>query len=165
VAQAFLLVVSQSGEGLVFAEHLEPGRIGAVEEAVVEAADDLAEFSAVRCDADAVAVAFLAAERDVPADAGNADDGVHKTEDLLDVLDWHDLAEMDLLHLSADEPCDDTPYEARGLLEFFKTLQTFFERFGVCEEVLNELSPANVAQQVIGVIFRLQIPLFALAVL
>jgi len=84
-------------------------------------------ITAVRREADAVAVTFLAAERDVAADAGNTDDGVHETEDLLDVLDRHDLAVMDFLHFSADEPSDDGPYEVRGLSKVFQTVKTFFE--------------------------------------
>jgi len=127
VTKTFPLMVSQGGNGLVFGEPFESARIGALKKAAVEALNDLAEFSAIRLDADAVAVAFLAAERDVPAEAGNANNRVYKTKDLLDVLNRHDLSEMDLLHLSADKPTDNGTYEIRSLLEFFKTLQTFFE--------------------------------------
>lgn len=97
-------MVAQGGNSFVFAERLESGRIRAIEETAVEAADDLTEFSAVRCDADAVAVTFFAAERDVAADAGHTNNGIHETEYLFDVLNRHDLAVMDLLHFSADEP-------------------------------------------------------------
>lgn len=132
MTKTFPLMVSEGGNGLVFGELFESVCIGSIKKAVVEAADDLAVSSEVRFEADAVAVAFLAAERDVPAEAGDANNRVYKTEDLLDVLNRHDLTEMDLLHLSADESSDNVPYEVRRLLEFFKTLQTFFERFGVC---------------------------------
>jgi len=126
VTKTFLLVAAQGGNGLVFAELLETVRIGAIKKAAVKAGDDLAEFPAVWCEADAVAVTFFAAERNVAAEAGDTNNGIHKAEDLLDVLDRHDLPIMDLLHLSADKPSDDGPYEARSLLEFFQTVQTFF---------------------------------------
>lgn len=127
VTKAFPLMVSEGGNGLVFGERLECVRIGAAKKAAVEAADDLAVFSEVRLEAYAVAVAFLAAECDVTADAGDANNRVYKTEDLLDVLDWHDLSEMDLFHSSADESSDNGLYDVRRLLEFFQTLQAVFE--------------------------------------
>jgi len=118
VTKTFLLMAAQSGNSLVFAERLESGRIRALKKAVVEAAEDLAESSAVRCDTDAVAVTFLAAECDVPADGGDTNNRVHETEDLLDILNRNDLSVMDLLHFSADEPSEDGLDEPRSLWEF-----------------------------------------------
>jgi len=61
VTKTFPLMAAQSRNGLFFAERPESVSIWALRETVIEAPNDFAEFSAVRCEVDSVAVDCSAA--------------------------------------------------------------------------------------------------------
>jgi hypothetical protein len=120
VAKTFFFMVANISEGLFFCKLFQGEVVRTAEEAFIESADDLAEFSAVGRDADAIAVAFIFAQGGKPANARDACDGVYEFEDALDVLDWDDLAEMVFFHFSSDEAADDGFYYGRGFGEGLK---------------------------------------------
>ena len=53
------------------------------------------------------------------AKAGDADNGVYKFEDAFDIFDGYDLTEMVFLHMSSDEPSDNSFYERGRLVKLF----------------------------------------------
>jgi hypothetical protein len=55
--------------------------------------------------------------------------------------------------------------EGRGLLESGELLGVALEVFGMGEEVGDEAATARVAQEILRVVLRLQVPLLSLAVL
>lgn len=165
VAEAFLFVASEISYCLFFCERFEPGGIRPAEKAIAEAANDLAEFSTIGVETEAVTVTFFRAESDVAAKAGDTDNGVYKAEDALDILDGYDLAKMVFLHPSGNKLSGDGPYEGRRLCKLVQTLYMSPDFFGFCEKGLDILSPANITQQVVRVVICLQIPLLALAML
>lgn len=165
VAEALLFVASEISDCLFFCERFEAGGIRPAEKAIVEAANDLAEYSTIGGETEAVTVTLFRAESDVAAKAGDTDNGVYKAEDALDVLDGYDLAKMVFLHPSGDKPFDDGPYDGRRLCKLVQTLYMSFGFFGFCEKGLDILSPANITQEVVRVVICLQIPLLALAML
>jgi hypothetical protein len=98
-------------------------------------------------------------------DAGHTNDGVHETENTLNVLDWHNLPIMDLLCFSRNDSLNQTPYESWSLFELIYTLKISLKGLGVCQESLDELSPTNITQQVVGIVVCLQVPLLSFAML
>jgi hypothetical protein len=165
VAEALLFVASEISDCLFLCERFKGGGVRPAEKAVVDASNDSAEFSTIGAETEAVTVTLFPAESDVAAKAGDTDNGVYKAEDALDILDGHDLAEMVLFHPSSDNPPGDGPYDGRRLCKLVQTLYMSFDFFGFCEKGLDILSPANITQQVVRVVIRLQIPLLALAML
>ena len=162
VAKTVLFMTAQSSDGLVFAERLKSGCIRPIEKAFVKTTDDFTESSTVWCQTNPITVTFFSAECDVAADAGQTDNGVYKAENMLDILDRHYLPIMDFLHPSGDNPSEHAPYESWSLFKLIYTLNIPFECFSVRKESLDKPAPANIAQQVVGVITYLQIPLLAL---
>ncbi len=163
VAESFFFMVSDIGKCLFFCELFHSEVVGSAEKTFVESMDDLSEPASVRCDAEAVAVAFIFSESGVAAKAGDADDGVYKFEDLFDIFDGYDLAEMVFLHMSGDEPSDESFYERWRLVKLFQFSDSVFDVVGSGEEVFDESASANVTEQVVGIVTRLQVPLFTFA--
>jgi hypothetical protein len=83
----------------------------------------------------------------------------------LDVLQRHDLAEVLLLHAAGDGGADRAADEGRGLLESGELLGVALEVFGMGEEVGDKAAPTRVAQEILRVVLRLQVPLLPLAML
>ena len=81
----------------------------------------MSESSAIGGETEAVTVTLFRAESDVAAKAGDADNGVYKAEDALDILDGYDLAKMVFLHPSGDKPSGDGPYDGRRLCKLVQT--------------------------------------------
>ena len=164
MAETFGLVIVQCNHRIRCAEYLQSAGIRSVEKTFVQTAQQFGDLAAVRSEADAVAVTFLSAQGDMATDAGDTDNGIGEPEDSFDLLDGHDLPEMDLLHPASDEAADHVLYESRCLVEIADTLNISRDRIGVCKEVLNEPPSSDVAQQVVGIVLCLQIPLLSFTV-
>ena len=82
-------------------------------------------------------------------ETGHTNNGTYKTENSLDIFDGYDLPVMDFLCLSYNDSLDQIPYEFGGFLELANALKILLKRLGVCQEILDELSPSNITQQVV----------------
>jgi hypothetical protein len=97
------------------------------------------------------------------ADAGDANNGINKPEDLFDLFDGYHLAKVGLLHFSGNNRAYDAPDQSWCLPEHFKTLIGPHKTISVGDKLLDEPPPMDIAQEVIGIVFSLQIPFLSLA--
>ena len=74
MAEAFAFVIAQRRDCLGFAEFLCVRCVGPGEKTLVEVSDDFVETATVGSQRDPIAVTFLLAQRNVPADAGHTND-------------------------------------------------------------------------------------------
>ena len=73
------------------------------------------------------------------------------------------LAKVVLLHLPGNNSAYDALDQPRRFPEQFKTLIRTHEPVRVGDKVLDELTPTDIAQEVLRIVFGLQIPLLSLA--
>jgi hypothetical protein len=97
----------------------------------------------------------------VPAETGDADDGGDKVEDAGYFLDRNHLPKVDLLLVVGNQPDDGTPYKAGKFVQSLQFAKFPFEPFRMAEEFGDEFAPPQIAQEILGVIHSLQIPLLA----
>jgi len=101
----------------------------------------------------------------MPADAGGANDAVHHPEDPLHVLNGEHLPVVNRLHPPRDHPTDQAADRPRQLIQPVETLHAPLCGVRVGEEVLDKLATAKIAQKIVRVILRLQVPPLSFAVL
>jgi hypothetical protein len=162
MAQTLLFMASQSRDSFVLAEHFHPDCIWTVEKALIKTPDDFTELATVWCQTDPITVTYLCAESDVTADTRYTYNGVYKTKNMLNILNRHDLPIMISLHPSVEHPADNTLNESWSFFKLIHTPEVSFNCVSICKEGLDELSPVDITQQVVGVVLCLQVPLLAL---
>ena len=72
---------------------------------------------------------------------------------------------MEPLHPGRDESADDTLQELWRRVQLIEFPRLLLEPVGVGEKMFDEAAPPEIAEQVVGVVLGLEVPLFALAVL
>jgi len=145
VTQTFFFVALKGFDSLFFCECFHTLVVRSAEEVIVEFANDLSELTSVGGQGDSVAVSFFLVEDRVSAEAGDADDGVYETEDLFDILDGNNLAEVVFLHFSCDESSDDGFYEGGSFGEDLKFFDGALDLVGVREEFFDKFLSVNIA--------------------
>ena len=165
MTKAFPFVIAQRRERLFGTDPLQIGRVRPGQEAPIDTAQDFVEPTAVGLQGDPVAVTLLLAQRNVSTDTADAHDRTDHAEDPFHVFDRQDLAVMQLLHAGRDEFTEDTTHQSRRGVQPIESAGLGLQIVGVAEEVLDEPAPPQVAEQIIGVVLRLQIPFLPLAML
>ena len=145
VAESFLLMSAESGDSIIFCQKFIAGSIGAIDKTIVDTPHDLGEPASAGAEADGIAVALVLSQCDMAAEAGDPYYGIDQAEDLFDIFDRDDLAEMVLLHLSRNDAAHDVFHKPRCLSENFKVFIRACEPIPVRQKFLDKPAPAYVA--------------------
>ncbi len=166
VAAALFLVLAEMLQRHLRRHHLVLVHVRPGEKAAVQLTHNLAELLRRPAHADAVAEAGFLAEPCVPAHAGRAHDAICELEDLGHVLYRQHLPEVLLLHLLRNRALDLVLHEGWRRVQLLKLPRVAREVLRPFrKELLDELAPLNVREQIRAVILRVQVPLLAFAVL
>src|SRR5512146_126352 len=165
MAEPLMLVIAPRLEGLLLRKRLESRGVGSPEVALFEALHEAGELPSSEGNAQAVAVPFFLSQRDLPANARQADDGVHESQDPLQVLDGHHLSVVHLLLPIRENPDQEATEKGRELVQLLELFQACPQMIGSGKELLHELPPPDIAQQVLGIVLGPEVPLLAFSVL
>ena len=163
VTEALLLVFANGLHRFIPGEQLIFSGVGSIDKTVVNTAHDLGKPSTVRPQTHGIAVTFLFSKGDLAADAGDAYNGIDKAEDLFNLFNGYHLAKVILLHLPGNNSAYDALDQSWCFPEHFKTLICPHKAVRVGDKLLDELAPMDIAQEIIGIVFGLQVPLLSLA--
>jgi hypothetical protein len=92
------------------------------------------------------------------AKASDANDRIDKFKNAFDLFQGHHLAIVDFLHLFGDYATDQAPHKGRSLLQPAQTSNIVCQALGLRKKAFYEFAPAHIAQQILRIIFSLQVP-------